>query len=183
NTESSVTQNAEEIAKKLTKSVYDSDKEVTDAKITQWSNLSTETAEGLAQTISRVSTEEGKMSKAQADIKANADEIATKVSSTEFDALSDIVSDSTTAISQNTKNISLKANQSELNQVTNRVASAETELSVQAGDIELRATKSELDDVEGRVTSTEASLKVADGQISSVAGRITEAESEISSVV
>ena len=145
--------------------------------------MSTETAEGLEQTISRVSTAEGKVTKAQADIIANADEIATKVSSTEFDALSDIVSDSTTAISQNTQSINLKANQSELDQVTKRVASAETELSVQAGEIELRATKSELNDVEGRVTSTEASLKVADGQISSVAGRVTEAESEISSVV
>ena len=105
NTESSVTQNAEEIAKKLTKSVYDSDKEVTDAKITQWSNLSTETAEGLEQTISRLSTAEGKVTKAQADIKANADEIA------------------------------LKAAQSELNSVTGRVSTAESQLSIQAGEI------------------------------------------------
>src|SRR5699024_4550113 len=116
NTESSVTQNAEEIAKKLTKSVYDSDKEVTDAKITQWSNLSTETAEGLEQTISRLSTEEGKITKAQADIKANADEIA------------------------------LKATQSDLNSVTGRVSEAESQLSVQAGQIALRATKTEVDD-------------------------------------
>ena len=183
NAESSVTQNAEEIAKKLTKSVYDEDKTATDAKITQWSNLTTETAEGLEQTISRVSTAEGKVTKAQADIKANADEIATKVSSTEFDALTDIVSDSTTAISQNTQNISLKANQSELNQVTNRVSSAESELSVQAGEIELRATKSELDEVEGRVTATEASLTVMDGEISSVVGRVSDNETAISSVV
>ena len=105
NTESSVTQNAEEIAKKLTKSVYDSDKEVTDAKITQWSNLSTETAEGLEQTISRLSTAEGKVTKAQADIKANADEIA------------------------------LKAAQSDLNSVTGRVSTAESQLSIQAGEI------------------------------------------------
>ena len=105
NAESSVTQNAEEIAKKLTKSVYDSDKEVTDAKITQWSNLTTETAEGLEQTISRLSNEEGKISKAQADIKANADEIA------------------------------LKASQSDLNSVTGRVSTAESQLSVQAGQI------------------------------------------------
>lgn len=105
NTESSVTQNAEEIAKKLTKSVYDSDKEVTDAKITQWSNLSTETAEGLEQTISRLSTAEGKVTKAQADIKANADEIA------------------------------LKATQSDLDSVTGRVSTAESQLSIQAGEI------------------------------------------------
>lgn len=105
NTESSVTQNAAEIAKKLTKSVYDSDKKATDAKITQWSNLTTETAEGLEQTISRLSTEEGKISEAQADIKANADEIA------------------------------LKAAQSELNSVTGRVSTAESQLSIQAGEI------------------------------------------------
>src|SRR5699024_2782208 len=114
NAESSVTQNAEEIAKKLTKSVYDSDKEVTDAKITQWSNLSTETAEGLAQTISRVSTEEGKMSKAQADIKANADEIATKVSSTEFNTLSGKVSDNSSAITQTADEVKSKVTQAEV---------------------------------------------------------------------
>lgn len=181
--ETSITQNAKEIARRLVKTDYDSDKEATDAEITKWSNLTTETAEGLKQTISRVSTAEGKVTKAQADIIANADEIATKVSSSEFDALTDIVSDSSTAISQNARNINLKANQSDLNQVTKRVSSAESELSVQAGEIELRATKSELNDVEGRVTSSEASIKVADGQISSVAGRVTEAESEISSVV
>ena len=105
NAESSVTQNAEEIAKKLTKSVYDSDKEVTDAKITQWSNLTTETAEGLEQTIIRLTTAEGKITKAQADITANADEIA------------------------------LKATQSDLNSVTGRVSTAESQLSVQAGQI------------------------------------------------
>src|SRR5699024_5152747 len=116
NAESSGTHNAEEIAKKLTKSVYDSDKVVTDAKVTQWSNLSTETAEGLEQTISRLSTEEGKITKAQADIKANADEIA------------------------------LKATQSDLNSVTGRVSEAESQLSVQAGQIALRATKTEVDD-------------------------------------
>ena len=153
NTESSVTQNAEEIAKKLTKSVYDSDKEVTDAKITQWSNLSTETAEGLEQTISRLSTAEGKVTKAQADIIANADEIA------------------------------LKASQSDLNSVTGRVSTAESELSVQSGQIALRATKKELDVVEGRVTATEASLTVLDDEISSVVGRVSDNETNISSVV
>lgn len=183
NTESSVTQNSEEIAKRLTKSVYDEDKNATDAQITQWSNLTSETAEGLTQTITRLSTAEGKVTKAQADIIANADEIATKVSGIEFDALTDIVSDSSTAISQNAQNINLKANQTDLNQVTQRVTSAESELSVQAGQIELRATKSELGDVENRVTSTEAALIVADGQISSVVGRVAEAESDISSVV
>lgn len=153
NTESSVTQNAEEIAKKLTKSVYDSDKEVTDAKITQWSNLSTETAEGLEQTISRLSTAEGKVTKAQADIIANADEIA------------------------------LKASQSDLNSVTGRVSSAESQLSVQAGQIELRATKKELEGVDGRVSATESALTVMDDEISSVVGRVSDNETNISSVV
>lgn len=183
NTETSVTQNSEEIAKRLTKSDYQEGKQDTDAQITQWSNLSTETAEGLEQTISRVSTAEGKISKAQADIIVNANEIATKVSSTEFDALEGIVSDNSTAITQNTQSINLKANQSELDQVTNRVASAEAEISVQAGEIELRATKSELDEVEGRVTATEASLTVLDDEISSVVGRVSDNETNISSVV
>lgn len=153
NAESSVTQNAEEIAKKLTKSVYDEDKTATDAQITQWSNLTTETAEGLEQTISRVSTAEGKISKAQADIIANADEIA------------------------------LKATQSDLDSVTGRVSTAESELSVQAGQIALRATKKELEGVEGRVSATEASLTVLDDEISSVVGRVSTNESNISSVV
>lgn len=153
NTESSVTQNAEEIAKKLTKSVYDSDKEATDAEITKWSNLTTETAEGLEQTISRLSTTEGNVTKAQADIKANADEIA------------------------------LKASQSDLNSVTGRVSTAESQLSVQAGQIALRATKKELDGVAGRVSATEASLTVMDDEISSVVGRVSDNETNISSVV
>ena len=145
NAESSVTQNAEEIAKKLTKSVYDSDKEVTDAKITQWSNLTTETAEGLEQTISRLSTEEGKITKAQADIIANADEIATKVSNSEFDSLSGRVSDNSSSITQNAKEIALKASQTELNSVTGRISTAESQLSVQSGQIALRATKTEVE--------------------------------------
>src|SRR5699024_791201 len=153
NTESSVTQNAEEIAKKLTKSVYDSDKEVTDAKITQWSNLSTETAEGLEQTISRLSTAEDKVTKAQADIIANADEIA------------------------------LKATQSDLNSVTGRVSEAESQLSVQAGQIELRATKKELEGVDGRVSATESALTVMDGEISSVVGKVDGNTKSISSVL
>ena len=135
NAESSVTQNAEEIAKKLTKSVYDEDKSATDAQITQWSNLTTETAEGLEQTISRLSTAEGKVTKSQADIKANADEIATKVSSSEFNTLSGKVSDNSSAITQNAKEIALKATQSDLNSVTGRVSTAESQLSVQAGQI------------------------------------------------
>lgn len=183
NTETSVTQNAAEIAKRLTKSDYQEGKQDTDAQITQWSNLSTETAEGLAQAISRVSTAEGKVSKAQSDIIANANEIATKVSSSEFDTLTDIVTDSSAAITQNTQSINLKANQSELDQVAKRVTSAESEISVQAGEIELRATKSELDEVAGRVTSTEASIKVADGNITSVVGRVSAAENDIISVV
>lgn len=147
--------------------------------------LLTQTAEEVSSKAEKsvVDTLTGRVANTESSVTQNAEEIATKVSSTEFDALTDIVSDSTTAISQNTQSISLKANQSELNQVTNRVASAESELSVQAGEIELRATKSELDDVEGRVTATEASLSVANGQISSVVGRVTEAETEISSVV
>ena len=147
--------------------------------------LLTQTAGELSSKAEKsvVDTLTGRVANTESSVTQNAEEIATKVSSTEFDALTDIVSDSTTAISQNTQSISLKANQSELNQVTNRVASAESELSVQAGEIELRATKSELDDVEGRVTATEASLSVANGQISSVVGRVTEAETEISSVV
>lgn len=96
---------------------------------------------------------EAKISKAQADIKANADEIA------------------------------LKATQSELNSVTGRVSSAESQLSVQAGQIALRATKKELDVVAGRVTATEASLTVMDGEISSVVGRVSSNETNISSVV
>ena len=147
--------------------------------------LITQTAGELSSKAEKsvVDTLTGRVANTESSVTQNAEEIATKVSITEFDALTDIVSDSTTAISQNTQSISLKANQSELNQVTNRVSSAESELSVQAGEIELRATKSELDDVEGRVTATEASLSVANGQISSVVGRVTEAETEISSVV
>src|SRR5699024_5655086 len=134
-------------------SVYDSDKEVTDAKITQWSNLSTETAEGLEQTISRLSTAEDKVTKAQADIIANADEIA------------------------------LKATQSDLNSVTGRVSSAESQLSVQAGQIELRATKKELEGVDGRVSATESALTVMDGEISSVVGKVDGNTKSISSVL
>ena len=85
NTESSVTQNASEIAKKLTKSVYDSDKKATDAEITKWSNLTTETAEGLEQTISRVSTAEGKLSDAELSIKANADSLKLTATKTEVE--------------------------------------------------------------------------------------------------
>ena len=151
--ETSIIQNATEIARRLVKSDYDSDKKATDAEITKWSNLTTETAEGLEQTISRLSTAEGKVTKAQADIIANADEIA------------------------------LKASQSDLNSVTGRVSSAESELSVQAGQIALRATKKELEGVEGRVTATEASLTVMDSEISSIVGRVSNNETNISSVV
>ena len=134
--ETSITQNATEIARRLVKSDYDTDKAKIDGEITKWSNLTTETAEGLEQTISRVSTAEGKITKAQADIIANADEIA------------------------------LKATQSDLDSVSGRVSSAESELSVQAGQIALRATKKELEGVDGRVSATEASLTVQDEKIS-----------------
>lgn len=103
-----LTANAQSIQSLLDKT------ELHNGDITKWSNKTTETAEGLEQTISRVSSTEGKMSKAQADIVANTNEIATKVSSVDFNELKGTVSDNSSAISQTANEIKAKVTQAEV---------------------------------------------------------------------
>lgn len=112
-----------------------------------------------------------------------ANEVSSKAEKSDVDTLTGRVANAESSVTQNAEEISLKATQSDLDSVTGRVSTAESELSVQAGQIALRATKKELEGVEGRVSATEASLTVLDGEISSVVGRVSDNEMNISSVV
>lgn len=107
-------------------------------------------------------------------ITQNANEIATKASSTTVNAIDKTVSNHTTQIKQNADAIALRATQTDLNAATGRISTVESTLSVQADQISSKVSK---DGVISSINQTSESVTINAAKIN-LSGYVTASQME-----
>lgn len=140
------------------------------------SNLATAkaqlTADQAALNLKNYQTDaNGRISQAQADIRATAKEVTTKVSQSDYNAKTgDLTSKTSTAQQTADQSKTSVADYKKLND--GRVSAVEANIKTQAGQIDLAATKSEVNTAKGELNGIIANLKIDNDKITQSVGEI-----------
>lgn len=105
----------------------------------------TQTSTGVTQLSTKVTALENTTTTQQASIKALNDQIVTKVSQTDYNALTARVTTAETSIIQTSNAVATKASKVDFDTLTGRVSTTETTLVTQAGQISQRLTATQVD--------------------------------------
>ena len=106
-----------------------------------------------------------RVTNAETSITQNAQAIALKANQSDFDTLSGRVTNAEASIQVNANNIALKANQTDFDTLSGRVTDAETNITTNAQEIALRAKQSDFDTLTNRVTTAESAIEENANQI------------------
>ena len=129
-----------------TLSQYESTIQTIDGTVTNHTSQLTQQADQIASKVSQTefNTEKTKIRGLQTSITQQADQIALKAEKTYVDTVKQTVDSNTTSITQQAGQIALKAEKTELDNLTGRMSTAEGKITTQAGLIELKAAKTDL---------------------------------------
>lgn len=139
------------------------------------------TEEGISALVTKTETIDGRLVNAESSIAVQSGQIASKVSTTEFNALGERVSTAESAITQQAGEIALKVSQSSFDELGNRVTTAESTIRQLAGSIELQVTTEDLAAVGIRIDGDDRGVHVRADlfDITSVSGtKLLEASSD-----
>lgn len=197
NNESSINQNASQIALKVDKTTYESD--ITDpntglkTRVTNAESAITQNADQISLKVDKTTYEadinstttglKARLTKAESNITQNAEQIELKVAKTTYDqdinnaatGLKVRMSSAESGITQNANQIALKVSQTDFNALENRVDSAESSITQNANQIALKVNKTDFDTLKGRVDNAESSITQNANEI---ALRVTKTEFE-----
>ena len=101
----------------------------------------------------------------EASITINAEQIALRVTQTDFDTLSGTVSSQGTSITANANAIALKADSTTVSAIDGRVTSAEASIMVNADAIALKAESSTVSAIDGRLSTAETAISLTTNNI------------------
>ncbi|MCH8479312.1 MAG: hypothetical protein LAT56_15430 [Wenzhouxiangella sp.] len=154
--ESTITQNANQIALRVTQSTFNSLEsrvETAESSITQNAD-----AIQLRVTQSTFNTLESRVETAESSITQNANAIQLRVTQSTFNTLDQRVETAESSINQNASAISLRVTTSTFNTLADRVDSAESSITQNADAIQLRVTTSTFNSLASQVESNESSI-------------------------
>lgn len=170
--ESSITQQAGEIATKVSQTDFNAlGQRVSDAE-----SSITQQAGQIATKVSQTDFNAlgQRVSDTESSISQQAGQIATKVSQTDFDSLGQRVASAESSITQQAGQIASKVSQTDFDSLAGRVSGAESSITQQAGQIAAKASQTEVDSLTGRVSSAEASINLVPDQINAAVNDIDE---------
>ena len=157
-------------AKAITQKVSQSDYNTKTGELTNSVSKAQQTADSATLSINNYKTDaDGRISKAQADIKVNTDAIATKVAKTDYDKKT---GDLTTSVNKAQQTADTATQTIGTYKETNdkRVASAETNIKANSDAIKLTVSKTDFDKATGKLSGDISSLEQrADGFEATVA--------------
>uniref|UniRef100_UPI003F68CA16 gp58-like family protein n=1 Tax=Streptococcus pluranimalium TaxID=82348 RepID=UPI003F68CA16 len=141
-----------------------------------------QTARGQEQLSTQLTQAQGKITKAETDIRQLIGDVSSKVSQTVFDRLNNTVSSQATTLSQQAKQILLKADKSYVDNVKQIVDKTAAELIVANNAINQRVTQTTFNQATKRLTNAETTIKTIAGLIDTKLSR-TDADKIVTNAI